>query len=202
MDKLAALFVSVVTAANVVAPGANIPRVLGVSEAYQDRVETRSEEQNTSTYSAGVNERTTQRTALREEYQHRLQSLKDERKRKVLENLDTNLSQVKDKWVTIWTNTLTRFDKILAKLEAKNVTTAQDEIAAAKSAIADAQAKVAAVASKDYVFTINSEDTLGEDARSFIATFKEDMLAVHASLAAARDALQAAFTAVNQGIAS
>lgn len=204
MDRLASFFVSFVALANVIIPGANLPRTLGVYEAY-DVADNQPQVmgETTSSVSAQVKERLQEVASKREErrvqFRHKLQEIKDTKKRQVLENLDTRLTAVKDKWVENWTNTLDRLNSIVLKLEEKNVSSASSAIIAAKSAINTAQDKVTEIAGKDYVFTINDEQSLGQDARDFISAFKEDMQAVHASVKAAREAVRTAFDATRQG---
>ncbi|OGM31008.1 hypothetical protein A2630_01590 [Candidatus Woesebacteria bacterium RIFCSPHIGHO2_01_FULL_44_10] len=220
MESLASLFVTLIVAVNAFAPAANLPNKLGVDtsvraavladedELLPQEALNRIQEAERLRQEAGQNLQERRETALenslqnREEFQARLQGLRDEKKRKVLENLDRRMTSVFSKWVSHWSDILSRLIKILAKLEVRAEraaesgldTTAVDEaIANAEATIADAQAALDGLADNDYVFEIGDENNLGQDVKAFLAQFKEDMSQVRDLVKQARDEVHTAF---------
>jgi hypothetical protein len=121
----------------------------------------------------------------REEFKVKLAEIRDERKQKILENLDARIANVNTKWVTHWSNTLTRLTEILAKIEEKSG--GEVEIAAAEAAIAAAQTAVNTQAGNTYEFEIGDEETLGESISTTLKEFHEDLRVVQAAVKTARE---------------
>lgn len=148
-------------------------------------------------------------TDKREEFQERLSNLRDERKAQVLENVDRRLSSILTRWISHWNNVLSRLDQILAKVTTRaerlaqngvDVSVVNSAIDSAEAAIARAQEQIDELAGKDYVFEVGEEASLGEDVRTFLASFKEDMRTVSEAVKSAREAVHQAIRSLNSVI--
>lgn len=138
----------------------------------------------------------------REQFQERLQEIQDQNKARVLKNLDQRLTSVISKWVNHWNNVLTRLTKILVKLQeradkaaAEGLDTSGVDAAIddAYQTIADAQNALNDFASKDYTFDISDENNLGQDTKSFLTKFKDDMAETRDLVKQSREEVHAAF---------
>jgi prefoldin subunit 5 len=195
---LAGIFVSLVMAANTLAPQANLPKVLGTedeatSSAVTDRIQKRSE-----ALEAAREKRlqALQRAKdAREQFKQRLETIKDERKQKVVENLDERIASQNQKWVEHWNNVLGRLTELVVKIE-KDISSVTTAVSQANAAIATAQSAVTIQAGKTYIIDITTEDNLGQAVRTTIAQFHSDVKAVIETIRSARLAVQDAFQAL------
>jgi len=123
----------------------------------------------------------------RQEFRDKLAEIRDGRKQKILENLDTRIVSVNTKWVNNWNNVLTRLSGILAKIELRSDDAGvQAQVDEAKVAIELAQNAVNEQAGKTYVFEIGEEETLGDNASETLSVFHADLRKVHALVKEAR----------------
>ncbi len=231
MESLATLFVAFVVAANNFFPGSNLPKLLGVniqtgavlseestgsgtmdgnkieaSPSAASRVNLRDVrearirelERIRETRKNTIEEMKTARESFRE----KAKALSDERKRKVVENIDARITQHNEKWVEHWNRVLSRLAEILAKIESKtnelaakgkDVSQVVAAISKAKDAISAAQAAVTAQAGKSYVITIENEENLGGNVSQTVQEFKEDVKGVFEKVKDAREAVREAF---------
>lgn len=175
MQMLASFFVSLVAALNTVIPQANLPKVLAVGT------------EDAATRPAAVANIKLRRETIKAGLRVRLDALKDERKKKTVENLNEKLSMRQDNWVESWNKTLVRLKEVLAKLKAVSADTTEAEaaIAAAESAIADFSAK-------DYEISFTDEKNLGQGVRATISQVRTDAKVVHEALKKAKQALMTA----------
>lgn len=115
-----------------------------------------------------------------------LNKIKDERKKEVVENTASRITDRNTRWVSHWNEVLTRLSSILEKIEGEaaglNDTSLNDAISKAKSSYSSSQMKVEAQAAKVYSPTIDTESNLGSNMRSLISTFQSDVKSVITSL--------------------
>lgn len=142
----------------------------------------------------------------RAELKEDLDKIKDERKKKVVENTASRISDRNTRWVSHWNEVLTRLSSILEKIETEsaelNNTALNDAISKAKSSLSSSQAKVEAQAAKVYSPSIETESTLGENMRSLIGTFQADVKSVISSLNETRRLVKDASTKLREAKSS
>lgn len=220
MENLAALYVVLVTFVSSIAPQANLPQVLGV-QVSEDTV---SEARDTrESHKRATNEikaefiqakqdfQNKRKEALeeakikREELREKLQTIKDAKKKEVVENLDSKLAMVNNKWVSHWNDMLSRLNSLLEKVDSKAQEFASREIdvilvnAAIESAqarLADAQNAVNSQAGKNYVTQITTEGKLGTDVKTTTSQFRTDINSTKEKIYLARKAVEEAIKAI------
>lgn len=117
-----------------------------------------------------------------------------ERKRAIVNNLANRFMNVKTKWSNHWENVLTRLEKILAKIETRAIELEYDiDTSVAEEALTDAKTALSDLSSKEYLFEIDDEATLGENVRSSITVFKSDLTNTREAVFEAKRAVQAVF---------
>lgn len=138
------------------------------------------------------------RTELRED----LKKIRDEKKKQVVENTASRISDRNTRWVSHWNEVLERLSSILEKIETEasslNNTALNEAIAKAKSSLAASQTKVSAQAAKLYSPTIETESTLGENMRELISLFQADVKSVITSLNETRRMVKDAATKLRE----
>lgn len=143
----------------------------------------------------------------REEFKERLRLIQDERKRQVVERIDTNMARFNEKWVEHWNKVLSRLREILAKIDSrvdklaeagKDVSDVKSAIAKAETAIDAAQAAINEQAGKTYVIEIGEEETLGENVSSVVKQFRDDIKGIIEKVKIARMAVRDAFLALKE----
>ncbi len=112
------------------------------------------------------------RTAFKE----KMQGIKDAKKLKIVEGLDTRINEMNKKKTTWMTERLTRLSSILSKF---TTTGDPDDVVDATAAIEAAKTAVTAQAAKDYVLEVTTETALKTNARALIKEFITDMKAVN-----------------------
>lgn len=144
-------------------------------------------------------------SAKRDEFKTKLESIKDERKRALLEKLDSRFTSINDKWVNNWNRKLSRLSEILAKVSTRadsleatgvDVSAVRTAINAAVDSIASAQSSLNDQAGSTYIIEINDEGTLGDDVSSLVSQFKEDISSIKDVVKLARSAVHDAFAAL------
>lgn len=159
------------------------------SAAIQNRIETRVE--NRETFRENVREAIDTareaRTQIREEFRERLRLIVDNRKQQIVENIDSRIPTLNEKWVTHWGNVLDRLETLVDKM----ATRLDDQTLAdsAREAIATARASVAGQAEKVYMIEITDESALGANVSATIAEFHADIRTVVADVNSAREAV-------------
>jgi DNA repair exonuclease SbcCD ATPase subunit len=142
-----------------------------------------------------------------------LKKIKDEKKVEIVENVDARLADRNAHWVEHWTNVLTRHSELLDKIQTKatelegqgkDITSVTSAIAAARSAITTAQAKVTEQAGKTYTIPVTTEATLGANVSATVKQMQADVKSVINLIEAVRKATQAAISALKTvaGVAS
>ena len=138
------------------------------------------------------------RTELRED----LKKIRDEKKKQVVENTASRISDRNTRWVSHWNEVLERLSSILEKIETEasslNNTALNEAIAKAKSSLAASQTKVSTQAAKLYSPTIETESSLGENMRELISLFQADVKSVITSLNETRRMVKDAATKLRE----
>ncbi len=198
MEFLASFFVALVTLANTIVPQANLPKVLGV--------ETTATAPSASSSSVVASQYKTARAAKEQEFNVKLQTLKDEKKKAVVRNLEDILQDRGQKWCTHWSEVTARMDNLMvrvisrrdkAKAAGKDTTAADSAIASAQSAISAAKTAGTAQCAKTYTIQITSGDSgIGQDVKTAVQAFSTDIKSVISTMEAARKAIGGAISAL------
>jgi flagellar motility protein MotE (MotC chaperone) len=134
-----------------------------------------------------------------------LKKIKDEKKVTIVENIDARIAERNTHWVQHWSEVLTRQTQLLDKIEAKakelqgqgkDITTVTTAIAAARTAITNAQAKVDAQAGKTYHIDVTTETTLGSNVSAAVKQMQADVKTVISAIEEVRKATQSAINAL------
>lgn len=137
----------------------------------------------------------------REETRTKFQTIKDDKKRQIIENISNLIASVNQKRTTIMANHLNRIEWVLEKLkiktqtakdDGKNVSSVETAIVSAETTIKSSRDKIAAQAVKQYNINISNEDALGTAVASTRQTFQADLKVVNDSVIAARKAVSTA----------
>lgn len=143
----------------------------------------------------------------RSEFRTKLDSIRDEKKKTKVENLDQRISQINANRTSIMLGHLTKIEEILNRLEArtndlatagKDVTAIRTSITNARDAIATARTAVTAQAAKTYTFDITTEGNLGQTVSSTRIQFARDLQAAHKAVVTARKAVRDVLTALSK----
>ncbi len=131
-------------------------------------------------------------------FKAKLQGIKDARKQKTVENIDSRISEMNKKRTTIMSERLERLTSILDKIsakaaalkaEGKSTTTIEADIILATAAIDTAKAAVAEQAAKDYVMDVTTDAALKTDAKETVATFITEIKATMEKVTLAQKAV-------------
>lgn len=132
----------------------------------------------------------------RREVRERIQAIKNERKRQVLEKIDENIQAINSKWVLRWNSVLDRLESILGKMEVRadkledagyDMTEAKEKIAEADTLISEARSVISQQEAKLYLLEIGTEENLGESVSAEIAVLREDLQIARESVFAVRE---------------
>lgn len=122
--------------------------------------------------------------AKRDEFRVKLQTIKDQKKKALVERIDTKLNNVNIKHTDRFAQVLSNLQTILDKMSGDaDKTNAQDAIDTAKAA-------VAAQAAKTYTITITSETSLRSDTGAVTSQLRLDLSATHKAVVDAKQAVQ------------
>lgn len=107
------------------------------------------------------------------EFKAKLQAIKDEKKKALIERIDTKLSNVNEKHTNRFTQVLSNLQTLLDKIS-------QDaDVTDAQGAVDTAQAAVADQAAKTYIITISTEIALRSDVGTVVSQLRQDLMATH-----------------------
>ena len=129
--------------------------------------------------------------AKRDEFKAKVQTIKDQRKKILVERIDTKLAEVNKKQTMRFTDTLSRLQGFLDKIklsttDAKVLT----DIAAAQTAIDIAKAAVDTQTAKTYTIQITDDTTLRINAGTTVSQLRQDLMAVYKLIIDAKQAVQ------------
>ena len=179
--------------------------VLGLSLAMFAGAQTPTD---STTGSSTREEMRSQIEAKRAELQARMATIRDERKKQVVERIYTQTNKLNERMTGHFTAVLDQIDKMLDRVESRaskgeanglDVSTVTPEITSAQDAIAASRAAVATQAENVYAVQITGgETTLRSDAGKTRQALHEDLVAVRDTVKAARDAVRMAAVALAQ----
>lgn len=140
------------------------------------------------------------RIEKREEFKEKLQEIKNEKKRALVERIDTKISSVNTNRTTQMSTVLEKLNSILSRLIEKvntaktaggnETTLAEVAITQAQSALSTAKASVASQASKQYDIQVSSEEgVLRTNVGSTVSQFEKDLRTTHKTVVDAKQAL-------------
>lgn len=129
--------------------------------------------------------------AKRDEFKTRIQTIKDQRKKLLVERIDTKLAQVNAKHTSRFSEVLTRLQGFLDKIKQSTTDTkVLDDVAVAQTAIDTAKTAVEAQAAKPYTMTIADDSALKANAGTTVSQLRLDLMAVHKLVVDAKQAVQ------------
>jgi hypothetical protein len=147
----------------------------------------------------------TQIQAAREIFQAKLASIKDTKKRTVVENVQNRMTEINTqrtdtmtKQLDIMSTILDRVSSKAAELQknGKDISSVTSAVSVARTAIEAAREAVAAQAGKVYSITILTENTLKNNVLTTRKSLETDVLATHQKIVAARKAVYTAIKAL------
>ncbi|GEM_PF-4976446 len=170
----------------------------------QIRVRVTSESQNREAlmyeYRRGVEEAQMLREEKREEFRQRLLEIRDERKRALFENLNTNINDLNARWVERLKAVLDRLSEIADKIEARAQEDGVSDNSDFKNALDNVRAKifesynmVNEQASKVYTLEVTDENSLGRSVSGTLSELRADFEPIRESVSLAKDALRGLF---------
>lgn len=143
--------------------------------------------------------------ARREEFRTRLATIRDAKKKAIVERVDQRLAQINTNRTAIMLRHLTKIEEILARIETrvndlstsgKDVATIRTAITSARAAITTARTAVNAQAAKNYTIVITTEANLGSAVSSVRTAFAKDLQTAHQSVVTARKSVRDVLTAL------
>lgn len=121
----------------------------------------------------------------REEFKTKLQAIKDEKKKVLVDRIDTKLMSVNTKHTDRFTHVLNNLQALLDKMsEDLEKTVAQAAIDTAKTAVENQAAKT-------YTIAISTETTLRSDVGTVTSQLRQDLSATHKLVVDAKQTVQA-----------
>ncbi len=135
----------------------------------------------------------------RDEFRVRLATIRDEKKKAIVERIDQNIVKINTNRTAIMLRHLTKIEEILGRIETrtnslassgKDVTAVRTAITKAREAIAAARTAVNAQAVKTYTIDITTETNLGSAVSAARTAFAKDLSAAHQTVVTARKAVR------------
>lgn len=145
--------------------------------------------------------------AKRQELKTRLLKIEDERKREVVEKIDTQLDELNKRLLDHYSDVFGKIENILdnidtrttkAETNGRDVSAVRTAIAAAESAISASRTAIQAQAGKIYKITISTENALKADVGKTRQTLHNDLVKVRETVKAAREAVRKAAVTLAQ----
>lgn len=130
--------------------------------------------------------------AKREEFKAKLQAIRGQKKKALVERIDTKLSNVNMKHTDRFTQVLSNLQMLLNKITQS--TTDKDilaNVANAQAAIDTAKLAVENQAAKTYIITISTETALRSDVGAVTSQLRQDLMATHKLVVDAKQLVQA-----------
>ncbi len=135
---------------------------------------------------------------LLQRFREQIQTIKDERKKLLVEKIEDHIATSNARLTTKMKNALSRMSAILQdikvkaagqKAAGKDTTALDNAIAAAETAIANAQAAVNTQSQKEYTTTISDDTGLKGVIGQMVSQFKIDLTATYKTVVDARQAV-------------
>lgn len=145
----------------------------------------------------------------REQFRVKLQTIRDEKKKAIVERIDQQIVNLNTIRTTIMLRHLTKIEEILNKVEArtnevaatgKDVAAVRTAITKARDAIAAARTAVNAQVGKTYTINITTEASLGSAVATARKQFASDLLAAHKTVVAARKSVRDVLVALGKAV--
>lgn len=143
--------------------------------------------------------------AAREVFQAKLASIKDTKKRTIVENVQNRMTEINTQRTDIMMSHLSVMSDILDRVASKagelqnngkDISSVTSAVASARTAIEAAREAVAAQAGKVYSITISTENTIKNNVLTTRKSLETDVLATHQKIVAARKAVYNAIKAL------
>lgn len=137
----------------------------------------------------------------REEFREKLQTIRDEKKRAMVERIDEKISRMNHTHTARFSKTLEKLEMILNRiaehaqnLKSKGIDTSKldSAVASAKTAINSAKVAIEIQAAKTYTMDVASETRLKTTVGSIVSMFRKDLRDVHKAVVDAKQAVQSA----------
>ncbi len=137
--------------------------------------------------------------AKREEFKERLQTIRDEAKRMLVERIDTRMDGANQRATNRFSAVLDKLQSILNRLigkaqdaKTKGIDTGDLDLAieSAQVSLGNAKTAVASQAAKLYVIQIASESALRSNVGSTVSQLRQDLRDVHKAMVDAKQAVQ------------
>ena len=135
----------------------------------------------------------------RENFRSKLNSIRDEKKKAIIDRTDKRIVEINVNRTGIMLRHLTKIEETLNKVETrtnnvaatgKDVTAVRTAITTARTAIATARTAINAQAAKTYTIDVTTEDKLGAAASSTRTAFAKDLQAAHQSVVTTRKSVR------------
>lgn len=128
----------------------------------------------------------------REEFSVKLQTIKDEKKKTMVERIDAKLSEINTKHTDRFTEVLGKLQEHLDKIS-QSVTEKKvlEDIKTAQAAIDEAKTAVENQAAKTYVIQITNETALRLNVGTTTSQLRKDLMSTHKLVVDAKQAVQA-----------
>lgn len=128
----------------------------------------------------------------RDEFKAKLQTIKDQKKKAVVERIDAKLMNVNVKHTDRFTHVLSNLQTLLEKISQSTTDTdVLADAAKAQAAIDAAKAAIETQAAKTYIITISTETALRLDVGAVTSQLRLDLMATHKLVVDAKQAVQA-----------
>lgn len=127
--------------------------------------------------------------ARREEFETKLQTIKDERKKVLIQRIDAKLANINTRHTARFTKVLGKLQALLDKIDTTDkkiladIKTAQNTIDAAKAAVENQAAKT-------YIITISAETALRSNVGITTSQLRKDLMTTHKLVVDAKQAVQ------------
>jgi len=128
--------------------------------------------------------------AEKDEFRQRLQTIKDLKKKALVERIDEKLTRVNTSRTARYTIALNRLQEFLDKTANAATGITPDEIAATQAAIDAAKTAVEDQAMKSYTMTIADDATLRLNVGTTVSQLRQDLMAVYNLVVNAKQSLQ------------
>lgn len=146
-------------------------------------------------------------TSARDRFASKLSTIRDEKKKAIVQKMDQLISQLNARRTAIMLRHLEKIEEILGRVEmrtdtlaaeGKDVTTVRTAITKARDAIAAARTKVNAQSTKSYTINITTEANLGSAVSTARLALGRDLQAAHQSVVTARKAVRDVLVALSK----
>ncbi len=127
----------------------------------------------------------------REEFKAKIQTIKDQKKKALVERIDTKLGNVNTKHTDRYAQALSDLQTFLDRItQSTTGTNALTNTATAQAAIDSAKLAVENQAVETYTITISTETALRSDVGTIISQLRQDLTTVHKLVVDAKQAIQ------------